>query len=237
MDDFFVIFKIFDNTFVDDELKEIKFLCGGKVFKKDTVLDIIEEIDKKINIYIFIYCHPTKFKKILDKLYEIFNKRGVIFEGSMVNNSSVSFQAPNTTNNKSLDIDIEKQNLKSLEDEKKEAIKEACDEFLKTTSEPNFTILCNIILNSPETLAKVQQYFSHGTIEYEKINSVDEETYENFEYQKEYEDLISLLGNYGIPPNCNMIKHYLIKEEGCLPIVLRTIFHHYLQGNCIPNKS
>ena len=96
-------------------------------------------------------------------------------------------------------------------------------------------ILCNIFLNKPETLAKVQQYFSHGTIEYEKDNleKIENQEYENFKYEKEYKYLSSILGNYGITPNNNMIKYYLVKEEGCLPIVLRTIIHYYLQENVV----
>ena len=40
--------------------------------------------------------------------------------------------------------------------------------------------MCNIILNSPETLTKVQQYFSHGNIEYvndEKLMDIDNEIF------------------------------------------------------------
>ena len=236
LEDFFVIFKDFDNTFTDEELNEIKFLCGGKVFKEDTILNVID--DKDIIINIFIYCNPNKFKSILEKLHIIFSKNGIIFEGNIIHNRSLLFKSSNP-DCKSLDIDIEKDNLKSLEEEKSKSITEACEDFIKTASDPNFTILCNIILNRPEILAKVQQYFSHGTIEYEKDNleEIEKKEYENFKYEDKYTYLLNILGNYGITPNHNMIKYYLVKEEGCLPIVLRTIFHYYLQENSVTNKS
>ena len=108
---------------------------------------------------------------------------------------------------------------------------------MKTTSDPKFTLMCNIILNSPETLNKVQQYFSHGNIEYvndEKLMDIDND---NFQYGEELNYLKSIIQNYNINVNDKFIKYQLNKANGCLPIVLRTIFHNYLQENCVTNKS
>ena len=156
----------------------------------------------------------------------------------MSSNNNYTFKNESSKQNIiKLDKDIEELDEKRIQEEKVEGYKEACEEFMKTTSDPKFTIMCNIILNSPETLTKVQQYFSHGNIEYvndEKLMDIDNE---NFQYDEELNYLKSIIDNYNIKVNDKFIKYQLNKESGCLPLVLRTIFHSYLQEKCVTNKS
>jgi hypothetical protein len=236
LEDFFSIFKNFDSRFTDEELNEIKFLSQGRVFKKETILNLDKSNIEKLTL--FIYCNGSKFKNILDKFINVFNLNGELYEGNMNSNNNCTFKnEPNKKNNIKLDKDIEELDKKKLQEEKIEAHKEACEEFMETTSDPKFTLMCNIILNSPETLTKVQQYFSHGNIEYvndEKLMDIDNES---FLYGEELNYLKSILENYNIIVNDKFIKYQLIKESGCLPLVLRIIFHNYLQENCVTNKS
>lgn len=236
LEDFFSIFKNFDSRFTDEELNEIKFLSQGKVFNKETILNLDNPNIEKLTL--FVYCNGSKFKNILDKLISIFNLNGELYEGNISSNNNCTFknEVKKETHLK-LDKDIEELDEKKLQEEKIEAHKEACEEFMKTTSDPKFTLMCNIILNSPETLTKVQQYFSHGNIEYvndKKLMEIDDES---FLYGEELNYLNTILENYNINVNDKFIKYQLNKESGCLPLVLRTIFHNYLQENCVTNKS